>query len=173
MARTSYQNVLALADAALSYNFDLFFPSIPGGSPNDAKALTYKCKTSEIPSSSIAPVKIDLHGTSKQEAGNATYDHTFTATFLEVIDYATLSNFRAWRNYMRSWRDNTGTNASEYKVNLEMDLYDNAGNVVKTLILAGAFPTAIGQMAYSGGEANAMEISMTFSFDYLSDSQSW
>jgi hypothetical protein len=54
-----------------------------------------------------------------------------------------------------------------------MDLYDNAGNVVKTIILVGAFPTAIGQMAYSGGEANAMEISMTFSFDYLSDSQSW
>lgn len=172
MARTSMQNVKALADAAQSWNFDLFFPSIPG-SPVPAQNLTYKCKTSAVPGSSLNIVPIELHGVKKQEAGNAIYEHTMNATFLETIDYTTMAAFRGWRNFMRSWRDNTGTNSSEYKVNLEMDLYDNAGAIVRTVILVGAFPTAIAEVAYSGSEANAIEVSITFSFDYISDSESW
>lgn len=172
MARTSYQNILALRDAAQSWNFDLFFPTVPGAS-GQSNGLTYKCKTSAIPSSKINPVAVELHGTKKQEAGNAAYDHTMTATFMETVDYSTMAAFRAWRNYTRSWRDNTGTNASEYKVNLEIDLYDNAGNVTRTMVLVGAWPTDIAETSLSGAEANAVELSITFSFDYISDSDSW
>lgn len=172
MGRTSYQNVLALRDAAQSWNFDLFFPSVPG-SNGQAQNLTYKCKTTALPSSKINPIGIELHGTKKQEAGNASYDHTMTATFLETVDYATLAAFRAWRNYMRSWRDNTGTDSAQYKVNLEVDLYDNAGAVARTMILVGSFPTDIAEVPLSGSEANAIELSITFSFDYVSDPDSW
>jgi hypothetical protein len=172
MARTSYQNIQALRDAAQTWNFDLFFPSVPG-STGQAQTLTYKCKTSAIPSSKVNTVAVELHGVKKQEAGNAAYDHTMTATFMETVDYATLAAFRQWRNYMRSWRDNTGTDSAQYKVNLEMDLYDNAGNVARTVILVGSFPTDIAEVPMSGSEANAVEISITFSFDNLSDSDSW
>ena len=170
MARTSYQNVLALADAAQGWNFDLFFPTIPG-SAIPANNLTYKCKTSTLPASSVEPVKIELHGVAKQEAGRATYEHSFQATFMETVDYTTLTAFRGWRDYMRSWKNNTGTDSKAYKVNLELDLYDNGGNIVNTIILVGAWPTQIADVAYSGAEAGAaLEIQMTFSFDYLSDS---
>lgn len=172
MARTSMQNVKALADAAQSWNFDLFLPSIPG-SAVPAQQLTFKCKTSAVPASSLNIVPVELHGVKKQEAGNAIYDHTMNATFLETVDYTTMSAFRAWRNFMRSWRDNTGTNSAQYKVNLEMDLYDNAGNIARTVILVGAWPSAIAEVAYSGNEANPIDVQITFSFDYVSDSDSW
>jgi hypothetical protein len=171
MARTSYANILALPDSAQVWNFDLFFPSIPGGA--SATSMTYRCKTSTLPSSKIEPLKIELHGAAKQEAGRATYDHSFTAKFQETVDYATMSAFRKWRASMRDWKNNTGTDSAAYKVNLELDVYDNGGNVTRTIILAGAFPTDIAEIEYNGAGAEAVEISMTFSFDYLDDGETW
>jgi hypothetical protein len=171
MSRTSYANILALPDSALTWNFDLFFPSIPGG--GNAQSMTYRCKTANLPGSKIEPVKIELHGAAKQEAGRAIYDHTFQATFMETVDYATLLAFRQWRDYMRSWKNNSGADSSGYKVNLEMDVYDNAGNVSKSYIIAGAFITEINEISYNGAESNAVEISLGFSFDYIDDGVSW
>lgn len=171
MARTSYANVLALPDSAQTWNFDLFFPSIPGG--GNAQNITYRCKTSSLPTSKIEPVKIELHGAAKQEAGRAIYDHSFQATFMETVDYGTLMAFRQWRDYMRSWKNNTGADSSGYKVNLELDVYDNAGNVSKSFIIAGAWLTDIGEVQYNGAESTAVELSLTFSFDYVDDGVSW
>lgn len=168
MARTSFANVQALPDAAQAWNFDLFFPTIPGSSRPGIN-LTYRCKTTELPSSSIEAVSIELHGVKKQEAGRATYTHSFNSTFMEAIDYATYQDLRRWRAYMRSWKGNSGTNSQAYKINAEMDLYDNAGNPAQTVIIVGLFPTEIGQVSFNGAESTALEVPVTWSFDYLDD----
>lgn len=167
MARTSYEKVLALPDAAQTWNFDLFFPLIPGS--GDAAQLTYKCKGTSIPSSKIEQILIELHGTQKAEAGRAVYDHSFTATFMETVDYGTYLKFRAWRDKIRSWKRNTGSNSSAYKVNVELDVYDNAGEVAQTFILAGSFVTDINEVQLNGAENQAVEMSITLSFDYVDD----
>lgn len=167
MGRTSHSDVMALPDAAQTWNFDLFFPSIPGGT--NAREMTIKCKTTSLPGSSIEPVAIELHGVKKQEAGRATYQHTFTATFMEVASYETLNDLRRWRDLARSWKRNSGANSSEYKVNLEIDLYDNAGNITSTQIIVGAWPQDINEVQLNGAESQAVEISVTFSFDYVDD----
>jgi len=171
MSRTSYDNILALPDAAQSWNFDLFFPYIPGG--GSARELTYKCKTTSIPSSKIEQILIELHGTQKAEAGRAVYDHTFAATFMETVDYKTYLDFRKWRDVTRSWKRNSGTDSSGYKINPEIDLYDNAGNIVHTFIMAGAFLLDINEVQLNGGEGQAVEMSLNFSFDYIDDGVSF
>ena len=171
MGRTSYANILALPDAAQSWNFDLFFPVIPGG--GNAQNMTYRCKTTALPGSKVEQVMIELHGTQKAEAGRAVYDHTFTATFLETVDYTTYMAFRKWRDYMRSWKTNKGADSSGYKVNLELDVYDNGGNTIKTFILAGAWVMDINEVAYDGGASNAIEMSLSISFDYIDDGETW
>lgn len=172
MARTSNANIQSLPDAAQTWNFDLRFPSIPGSSLS-AEQLTFKCKTATLPASSIEPVKIELHGVAKQESGRATYEHTYTAVFLETIDYTTLTAFRQWRDYQRSWKRNTGTNSSAYKVRGELDVYDNAGALVKTMVLVGSFPTSINEVQYDGAQSAAVEMTVTFSFDYIDDGVSF
>ena len=172
MTRTSHANIQNLPDAAQSWNFDLRFPSIPGSSLS-AENLTFKCKTATLPASSIEPVKIELHGVAKQEAGRATYEHSYTAVFLETVDYATVMAFRQWRDYQRSWKRNTGTNSSAYKVRGELDVYDNAGALVRTMVLVGSFPTAINEVSYDGAASTAIEITVTFSFDYIDDGSSF
>lgn len=172
MARTSHANVQSLPDAAQVWNFDLRLPTIPGSSLSP-EMLTFKCKSTNLPTSSVEPVKIELHGVAKQEAGRATYDHTFTSVFLETIDYTTYLAFRAWRDYMRSWKRNTGTNSQAYAVRAELDVYDNAGAVVNTMILVGSWPTAINEVAYDGAQSAAVDLTIQWSFNYIDDGASY
>jgi hypothetical protein len=172
MARTSMADVLSLPDSAQSWNWDLFIPTIPGSSI-DPKLLTFKCKSTEIPGFAIEPVDISLHGVKKQEAGRATYTNTWSSTFIETIDYSTYLAFRGWRKYMRDWKNNTGTNSSAYKKNLELDLFDNAGNIGQTSILCGAWPQEIQAVQLDGSQSAVVEMSVTWSFDYVSDSTGW
>lgn len=172
MARTSHSNVLALADAAQQWNFDLFFPSIPG-STGVNRNLTYKCKTTSLPGSKIDPVDIALHGVKKREAGMATYDHTFNVVVMETVDYSSLKALRAWRSFARNWRDNKGSDSAAYKVNLELDLYDNAGGISHTVILAGCFLTDIADTGFDGAQSSVVDLNLTFSFDYMNDGVSF
>ena len=169
MARTSHADIMGLPDAAQTWNFDLIFPRIPGSSIR-ADTLKFKVKTTSIPGSSVEPVKIELHGVAKQEAGRATYEHTFNCMFMETIDYQTYLAFRQWRDYMRSWKRTSGTNSQAYKVSLELDLYDNAGETMQTVKLVGAFPTTMTEINLDGAQSAVIDISMGFSFDYIDDS---
>lgn len=172
MARTSHANVLSLPDAAQQWNFDLFFPTIPG-STGVARSLTYKCKTTVLPKSSIEVVPIELHGVKKQEAGRAQYDHSLSVTVLGTVDYSDYKALRGWRDFARSWKNNTGTDSAAYKVNLELDLYDNQGNISQTIILVGCFLTEIADITFDGNSSTAVELSLQFSFDYLNDGVSF
>jgi hypothetical protein len=172
MTRTSHANVQSLPDAAQTWNFDLRLPSIPGSSVSP-ESLTFKCKSTSLPSSAIEPIKIELHGVAKQEAGRATYEHTYAAVFLETIDYETLLAFRQWRDRMRSWKRNSGANSTAYKVRAELDLYDNAGTLIRTVVLVGSWPTAINEVQYDGAQSAAVELTVVFSFDYLDDGASF
>ena len=170
MARTSLQNVLSLPDAAMSWNFSLYFPSIPGSSLSN---IAYRCMSTSLPASKIEAVAIELAGVKVQEAGRAQYDHTFQVTFLETVDYATYMALRSWRDYTRSWKNNSGANKADYQINLELDLYDNAGEVSQTIILAGAWLTDIADVSLSGAESTAINIQATFSFNYLDDGSTY
>lgn len=170
MSRTSFQNVSSLPDAAQTWNFSLFFPTVPGSNITN---LTQRCMSTVLPSSKIEALKLELAGVATQEAGRAQYDHSFQVTFLETVDYATYKAFRAWRDYTRSWKNNTGANKSQYKINLEQDLYDNAGNVTQTVIIAGCWVTDIADITFNGAETAAVNLQVTFSFDYVDDGVSF
>jgi hypothetical protein len=167
MSRSSLQNILNLPDAFQTWNFDLFFPSIPGVA--DPIQLSYKCQTSNLPGFNIESVPIELHGVKKQEAGRATYQHTFQCQFLEVVDLSTRRAMRAWRESMRSWKLNTGSNSGVYKVNGQIVLYDNTPSVIGTMIVYGMYPETVDDMSLEGNASTAGMLSVTFSYDYTDE----
>ena len=167
MSRSSLQNVLSLPDAAQTWNFDLFFPSIPGMA--NTMELTYKCQTSALPGFSLDPVQIDLHGVTKKEAGRAVYQHTFTANFLEVVDFSTRAAFRNWREMIRSWKMNTGSVVAAYKVNGQAVMYDNTGAPTLVINIFGMWPEAVQDVSLESSSSTAMLLDITFSFDYTDE----
>ena len=167
MGRSSLDNVHNLPDAAQSWNFDLFFPSIPG--MTSTLPLTYKCKTTELPALNADPVQIDLHGVTKKEMGRAVYTHQIQCSFLETVDFATRDAFFNWRESARSWKKNTGSLSSAYKVNPQIYVYDFLPNVTRIIYPYGAWPETVDAVQMDGGQSEAVYLNVTLSFDWVDE----
>ncbi len=167
MGRSSLQDVQSIQDPAVSWNFDLFLPSIPGSS--DTRDLTFKCMTTDLPGSSIEKVEVALHGVTLQFAGRKIYTHTMNVQFMESADYMTREKFRRWQESMRSWINNTGTLASAYKVNAQIVLYNDLPAVVRTTNIIGMWPETIAEVALNGGASELVTLQMTMCYDYWND----
>lgn len=167
MGRTSLQDVLSLQDPAVSWNFDLFLPAIPGSS--DTRNLTFKCMTTDLPGATIEAVGVSLHGVELQFAGRKTYTHTLNATFLETADYDTREKFRRWQESMRSWKNNTGTLAAQYKVTGQVVVYNDIPAVMKTVNVIGMWPETMAEVPLDGSQSSLITLQIGFKFDLWDD----
>ena len=160
--RTSLQDVLSLQDPALTYNFDLFLPNIPGSS--DTRDLTFKCMTADLPGVAVDPVDVALHGVNVPFAGRKIYTHTLNATFLETADWMTREKFRRWNEFMRSWRNNSGALAAAYKVDSQMVLYNDIPEVVRTTNLYGLYLETMAEVQLDGSQSGLISMQCTFKY---------
>lgn len=167
MGRSSLQDVQSIQDPAVSWNFDLFLPAIPGSS--DTRDLTFKCMTADLPGSAIEPVEVSLHGVTLQFAGRKIFTHTMNATFLESADYMTREKFRRWQESMRSWIQNKGSLASQYKVNAQIVLYNDLPAVVKTTQIIGLWVETLNEINLDGAASTAISLQIGFRYDYWYD----
>lgn len=166
MGRSSLADVLSLQDPAVSYNFDLFLPAIPGSS--DTRDLTFKCMTTEMPGSTIERVDVALHGVNVVYGGRKTYTHSIPVTFLETADWATREKFRRWHN-MRDWINNTGMLSSQYKVEGQIVVYNDKPEVVRTCRVRGLWPDVISETQLDGSASNLVQLNITFAYDLWVD----
>lgn len=165
--RTSLQDVLSLQDPALSYNFDLFLPNIPGSS--DTRDLTFKCMTTDLPGVAVDPVDVALHGVNVPFAGRKIFTHTLNATFLETADWMTREKFRRWNEFIRSWDNNSGSLASAYKVDSQIVVYNDVPEVVRTCNLIGLYPETLAEVPLDGGASNLITLQITFKYTMWRD----
>jgi hypothetical protein len=165
--RTSLNDVLSLQDPALSYNFDLFLPNIPGSS--DTRDLTFKCMTTDLPGVALDAVDVALHGVNIPFAGRKTFTHTLNATFLETADWMTREKFRRWNEFIRSWDNNSGALSSAYKVDSQIVLYNDVPEVVRTTNLIGLYPETVAEVQLDGGASNLISLQITFKYTLWRD----
>lgn len=168
MARSSINDVSSLADPAQSWNFDLFLPSIPGSS--DTRDLTFKCMTLDIPGTAFDPVDVALHGVTVPFPGRKIYTHQINVGFLETNDWGTREKFRRWMESMRSWRNNSGSLSSAYKVGAQIVVYNDIPEVVRTVNMTGLYPETMGEVAMDGGASNVVTMQITFKYTDWVDS---
>lgn len=168
MARTSLQDVSAIPDPALIWNYDLFLPSIPGAS--DTRQLTWRCMSSGLPGSEIDRVDVQLHGIQLVRAGRRNWTHTFNSTFLEAIDWNTRNQFINWMESARSWVNNTGTQSSAYIVTGQLVVYTDAPAVAKTVQVFGMWPQVVGDVQLDGSQGGGhVSLEITWAFDWTEE----
>lgn len=154
MSRSSIQDVLGIRDPALSYNFSLFLPNIPGSA--STRDVTIACQSTSLPGSSLEQVKVDLHGISVVYAGRKTYTHSFNANFLITSDWSIKEKFERWVEFARSWRNNTGSTLAEYSVPAIITLYNDYPAIVKSMRVNNIFPASISDVELDGSQGNAL-----------------
>lgn len=168
MARSSLWDVRSIGDPAQSWNFDLFLPTIPGSS--DARDLTFKCKTTDLPGFGLETLDVALHGVSIPYAGRAVYTHSLNATFLETRDWSTRDKFWKWRELARSWKNNSGSYYSTYAVDgVELVVYDDLPQVVRTIKVWGFWPETIAEVNLDGSASSEVLQTITFKYAFTED----
>lgn len=167
MARTSLQDVAGLPDPLLSYNFDLIFPSIPGG--GSTRAMTVKCMSTALPGMQLEQQTASLHGVEINYAGRQIWTKTFQATFIETRDGGTRAAIRRWIEFARNNKANSGNYKSQYGVDAVMLLYDDIPNVINTTKIVGCFPTQLDDVNMDGAQGTIVQVSVTFSYDWTEE----
>lgn len=167
MARTSIQDVRSLGDPMQTYNWDVIFTRIPGTA--DIKPFTYKAMTTSIPGMLLESVPVALHGIELRYAGRANYSHQLPITLLENRDASSRDMLVKWHRSARDWVSNTGSYKDAYGVTVQLLLYDDIPEVIRTINLYGCWPETIDDAAVDGQASGAVQISMTLSYDYFED----
>jgi hypothetical protein len=168
MARTGLQDVSGIPDPALTWNFDLFLPAIPGSS--NTSQLTYRCMSTGLPGSEMDRVDVQLHGIHLVRRGRRNWSHSFTSTFLEAVDWNTRNQFFNWMESAQSWVNNTGSPSSVYLVNGQIVVYTDAPAVAKTVQVMNMWPQQINDVELDGAQGGShVSLQITWSYDYTID----
>lgn len=167
MVRTSLSDILSLPDPFLPYNFDLVVANVPGG--GNSRSLTTKCMSTSIPGVTIEPALVQLHGAEAQFAGRIIWSHNLSVTYLETRDISTRQTLTGWFFYARDIRNNTGSYKAQYATLAQLLLYDDVGNVTRTIQLENCFPLTLEDAAISGNESTPVNLTGTLSYDFFQD----
>jgi hypothetical protein len=136
------------------YQIVLSFPNdvlnAVGGGTTTANKISFTCKTSEIPASTLGVVELPFMGRQVKMAGDKTFDD-WTITVMLDTDLIGRHIFEAWHNQIMGFDSNVSTNAfvnpSNYFASGVVTLLDRAGDVLETYVIESIFPTQVGSVA--------------------------
>ena len=132
--------------------------------------MTFRCRSTTLPSQELEDMLIELHGVSINRAGRATNDHHFSATFLDSEAWDIRNAFIQWRELIRSWKKNTGSSADVYATSATIIVYGDDGQDIKREIsLKKVWPQSIGEVSFEVNSSGPGELNVTFSYDYIDE----
>lgn len=167
MRRTGLEDISNIKDPLLLYNWGLVIPNIPGG--GNAYQMTLRCQTTAIPGLQNEPALVQLRGMELNYAGRPVYSHNLPITYLEARDMETRQSILRWMYMARDFRNNTGNYKEDYAVDCSLELYDDVGNVIRTIKLYGVFPLTLDDLATESSGSTVAAFSGTLSYDYFRD----
>lgn len=149
------------ANLARSYMFMCQF--------GDNKDLQFLVESTVLPSKTIQEVEVNYQGQQIKVAGNVTYEN-WTCTFRVDSKYEVYKEFRTWMAQVRNDNGGVGKDNSFRRElvlhQLSEDADDNSMNPVSALILTGAFPTVLGEIAYDTKTSDVQTFTVTFAYNY-------
>lgn len=147
----------------INYNYDLVFPTIPGGGNGDV--LRLHVLSTSIPGFSTETFETNHHGFLIKHAGKKEYPRTLSATFEEKDDMTILTDIRNWHDLMIEPETGVQVSADIYKVDGFLQLLNAQKAIVKEIRMRGMFPETISDITLDGGTTGATEITVDFSYD--------
>lgn len=152
------------------FQVELQFPAIFGIAGDSARKLTFMCKTSALPGSSIGTVELQYFGRQVKLAGNRTFAD-WTITVLNDEDFLVRKAFEKWMGGINTHSTNLrlsgATGSVAYTADPIVTQYGKAGNIIKSYKLIGAFPTDLAQIDLDWGTNDSVEeYTVTLAYQY-------
>jgi hypothetical protein len=129
----------------------------------------FVCRAAEIPESTVGEIEIPYFGRKIKVAGDRSFSD-WSVTVMNDEDFAVRGMLEAWSNAINRMVANVrdpNLAAEQYKADIEIVQYGKAGEVLRSYMLVGAFPTQLSGISLSWDTTNNIEeFNCNFAYDY-------
>ena len=133
--------------------------------------FSFVARAAELPASDVASFDVPYFGRKIKIAGDRTFAD-WRVTVMNDEDFAVRAMFEAWSNAINRMVANVrdpqlDNEVAGYKTDVEIVQYGKDGSLLRSYILAGAFPTVIDAITLDWNATNSIEeFAVTFAYDY-------
>lgn len=157
------QNIRANNEPQKAYMWEV---QIKGGNVDTLSDLDAYAKTVSIPQTSVEQLVINHKATKSHYAGRDASGHTVQVTFWDDQSLTIYKYFQDWMNIILDQETGSGASRDLYAADMVIKLKDDADQAVTGAVtLTKSFPTDIGDVSLSYETSEAVEVSVTLSFD--------
>lgn len=158
------------SDGARPNLFEVFINPFPFGGGRVSQDLTFKCKTAQLPGSTIGSVIVPYFGREVKFAGNRTFPD-WTVTVINDEDFAIKNAMEQWMNAINQHalnsRDPFFVAPSTYVCQASVTQYGKAGEPIKDYTFVDMFPIDISPIDVDWGANDTIEeFTITFQYQY-------
>ena len=154
-----------IKDPMLSDNFLFEVSNVPTGT-GDAKPLMVQCQSATLPGSTINNVDVQLFGHTLTFAGNKTFSHDLSLTYVENSRGEIRRIFEKWQEIIRTTEGQIGEYKAAYSVNAVLTVLDQKDQSVLIYTLYGCWPSTVPDTNYEGTASNLITHAITLKYDY-------
>lgn len=157
--------ISTVKDPMVSDQFIIEFPGVPTGD-SDSEPLMIHCQQVVKPGMTLNEVTVQLFGHTLLFAGNLSYSHDMSCTFVENVRGGIMRILERWQEVARNHRTQHGEFKAGYSRDARLTIFDNKGEAVLIYKIIGVWPSALPDVSFDGSNANLITHSVSFKYDY-------
>lgn len=155
-----------IKDPMVSDHFQLEFPEVPTGQ-QDEEPLLISCQQAMKPGMTLNQVEVQLFGHTLEFAGNLTYGHDLSVTFVENVRGSILRTLEKWVEIARGHTTQHGEFKAGYSRDAVLSIFDNKGDTVLKYKIFGVWPSQLPDTQFDGTNSTLITHAVTFKYDYF------
>lgn len=157
------QNVRTINNPQKSYMWEVEVHGLASGVLSN---FSFFAKTVNIPQTAVETITINHKAAKTHFAGRDSSAHTCSITFWDDENATIQKFFKNWMDIIRNPITGSGITRDLYSSDLVIKLKDETDNsVTATITLGHAFPTEMGDITLNYDGSEAIEISVTLTYD--------
>lgn len=157
--------ISVIKDPMVSDQFVLEFPGVPTGDA-DSEPLMIHCQQATKPGMTLNEVQVQVFGHTLVYAGNVTFSHDMSVTFVENVRGGIMRCLERWSEIARNHLTQHGEFKAGYARDAKLTIFDNKGDAVLIYKVVNVWPSSIPDTSFDGTAANLITHSVSFKFDY-------
>jgi len=150
------------------FEVQMNFPNF--SDPTASQKLTFMCKTSQLPGTTVNPIPVYYFGREIKLAGNRQFPE-WTISVLNDEDFQVRTAFEKWLNGINSHRGNLRDASAGFPEGYTQDAsvihYGKTGDVIKTYKFIGMFPNDVSPIDLDWSQNDTIEeFAVTLSYQW-------
>ena len=149
-----------ITDGARPNLFEVVIPAFD-------RKLSFTCKATQLPGSTLGVVEVPYFGRNIKFAGNRTFPE-WNVTIINDEDFIIRNELENWLSLINGHESNLATNLSgAYQFDASVNQYSKTGDIIKYYDFKGMFPVDIAPIDLDWGQNDTIEeFQVTFAYQY-------